>query len=196
MKINRNTTLAIGILVTGLFAGVANAEDQPVKKAVESAQTAFFDMIDKDSVVVNFEKDSAAISEGERTTMKSALDAARKDIKIERVIVASWSDSSMPEQKDAKLSDRERKLADERAENVQKLLKEFGVSKVDTYSMAEQANWFQKMFKTDEAQIKKSMKGLAIDDNFNKALGEKLTSMGGPSKAAVIILTDRSYMSH
>lgn len=174
----------------------AQKVESGAKKAVQDGKTAFFDMIDKESVTVSFDKGSATLTEGEKTSLRAAVTAARGDAKLSRVVVAAWSDSDLPRNNDVKLSEQERDLAEKRADNIETFLETIEVGNVDTYSMAEHANWFERMFKTDEAQIKKSMKGMEINEETERTLAEKLTSKGGPSKAAVLIITENSYLSH
>jgi outer membrane protein OmpA-like peptidoglycan-associated protein len=176
-------------------ADVKNIE-QDVKKVFEGGKKAFLDMIDQDSVTVNFDRGSASLSDAEKAALRAAVTAARSDAKLKRVVVAAWSDSDLPRSNDVKLSAAERKLADKRGEQIHTYLKTLDVGKIATYSMAEHANWFQRMFKTDEAEIKKSMQGLEINNETERMLADKLVAKGGPSRAAVIIITENSYLSH
>lgn len=175
--------------------GVEKVEKE-AKKVVRDGKTAFFDMIDKESLTVGFEPGNAGLSDAEKSSLRAAVTAARSDSKLKRVVVAAWSDNELPRSNNIKLSKADKDLAENRAKNIEAFLKTLKVEKIDTYSMAEHANWFERMFKTDEAEIKKSMQGLVIDDEAERMLAEKLNEKGGPGKAAVILISEGSYLSH
>lgn len=195
MKSQNIKSLMISVLVTGLYTP-AFAEESTLSQTVESAETAVFDLIDKESVTVSFSDNSAEVSDAEKTALRAAVKAVQNNKKIDRVIVAAWSDSALPSDEKMKLSDNAKKLANKRAENIKKILIEVGVQNVDVYSMAAQPNWFQKAFKTDDAQIKASLKGKKVTDNVDKTIANELAAKGGPGKAAVIIVPEGSYLSH
>lgn len=195
MKSLKIKTVLASALVAGLYTATFAAENT-LGQGVESAETAVFDLIDKESVTVSFNSNSAELSDGEKVTLRAAVKAVQSDKKIERVIVAAWSDRALPANEKDKLSDSAMELANKRAENIKKVLIEVGVKNVDVYSMATQPNWFQKAFKTDDAQIKESLKGKKITDDIDKSIANRLALKGGPGKAAVIIVPEGSYLSH
>lgn len=195
MKSLNVKTVMISVLVAGLYTPTF-AEESTLGQAVESAETAVFDLIDKESVTVGFSKNSAEVSDSEKTTLRAAVKAVMNDKKIDRVIVAAWSDSALPTDEKIKLSDGAIKLANQRAINIKKVLLDVGAKNVDVFSMAVQPNWIQKAFKTDSAQIKESLKGKGVTDNVDKLIADKLAAKGGPGKAAVIIVPEGSYLSH
>jgi len=151
------------------------------------AQTAVFDIIDKDVATVNFEDKSANVSSTEEMTLKSLVKSSRDDGKIEKVIIAVWSDKDLPVNKKS-LSGDERRLADKRAEQVKTILKDAGVTEIETYTMADKANWFENVFNMSDAKVKKGVagKGMPKDPKYRK-IANVLKDKGGASKAVVII---------
>lgn len=197
MKFSKTLIIAsmFGLSTMALADDQSKAEKK-VGQAVDSTKTTFFDMIDKDSVTVSFSKGQASLSDSEKSNLKTALAAAKRDVKVDRILVAAWSDSDLPRSSEVKLSKEANDLAESRGDAIENYLDSLDAGDVEIFNMAEHANWFERMFKTDEAQIKKSMKGFAIDDQSEKTLAERLSAKGGPSKAVVLIITENSYLSH
>src|SRR5690606_38329831 len=111
------------------------------------------------------------------------------------VVVAAWSDREFPESKDKTLSDADRKLADKRAESVKTALRNMGLAKIETHSMAEHPGWLARTFNTKDAQLKGEGKVKNSDDLVVAELGKKLREEGGPGKV-VVFLRRAGHFSH
>lgn len=90
------------------------------------------------------------------------------------------------------LSDKDKKLADERSKNVKKVLSEFGAKDIDTYSMAEHPSWIAKAFSTDEAEIKASTRGKKVEDRTSANIAKTLKTKGGPSTVVISVKRELS----
>ena len=197
-------TAGVGTLLIGQTdAGAPAAEpieakDQVVANdAPQSNQAQEFLNADHMFVVINFSANSAEISSKQKQVLRNSLDSARTDgTQLDRVIVAAWSDSALPLTSDVKLPDAAMKLADERARNIEVYLKELGAPRVDTHSMAEHANWFDRLFNTNDAKIKDSVQIGNGSKSENASLTEQLVSQGGPQKALVLIFREKAMLSH
>jgi hypothetical protein len=173
------------VLALGLAAGPAFAAD--TQTVTQDVKTTFLDLINKDSVNVGFKEGTSAVSKDERSDLKATVDAVRKDTKIARVIVAAWSDKEYPAGKEEALKASDKKLASDRASNVKAVLSELGVSNVETYTMTEKPNWFEKEFNTDDAKVKGAGKVKDSDDQVTTEIGRLLREKGGPKSVVVLV---------
>ncbi len=181
--------LLIGALV---FAGlpVAYGESQTVKNQkplMQKAKAAAYDFLDKDTVSIEFDKNSSVVTESMKTSIHALLDAIMKDGKVEKVYVASWADRSLPADSSDKLSDGDKTLAKDRAENVKMILDARGINDVKIFNMAEQPSWLGKTFKSNDAEVKETMKGQHVGDQDMRALGKKLEDHGGLSQVVIAV---------
>ncbi len=197
-------SIGVGTLVIGQTdAGAPAAEPSESQAAAVTTdvplehQNQNISNADHLFVVINFAANSSTLSNKQKQILKNSMDTARTDgIQLDRVIVAAWSDSALPLSADVKLPDAAIKLADERARNIETVLKEFGAPRVDTHSMAEHANWFERLFSTNEAQIKDSIPSRGSYETESSTLTEPLVSNGGPQKALVLIIREKEMLSH
>jgi len=144
--------------------------------------------LEKDTVDFSFPKGSADLTAQQKASLDTMVPTINSDKNIERVIVVAWSDKPYPSAKGQKLSDAERKLAEKRAENIQKYLKDKNVSNVDVFNMAEQPTWIAKTFHTDDAQYKGAND--KMDGKAEEKIRNVIESKGGPSKAIVFFQRD------
>lgn len=192
-------TLLIGQTDVGAPAAQPKeAKDQVANNdAAQSISTPRFQDADHMFVVINFSANSAVVSGKQKEALRNSLDSARTDgTQLERVIVAAWSDSALPMTSDVKLPDAALKLADERASNLEDYIRELGAPRVDTHSMAEHANWLERLFNTNDAKIKESIQSRSRDKSVNTSLTEQLISQGGPQKALVLIFREKAILAH
>jgi hypothetical protein len=144
---------------------------------------------------INFDEKSAELSGGEKTTLRSVVNAVRKDDKVQKVIVAAWSDRQLPNNNDAKLPEADQELAKQRMDAVAKALTEMGVGEVETYNMAENPNWMSDVFNTKDAQVKDVVRKDKKADETANVIGAKINEKGGPSKAVVIVVGENDPKS-
>lgn len=202
MKTSAKIALCFGI-GANFFAFNALANEEGVKadmrKAEESVLTKTYDILDKNVLEISFKKGSANLSEGDRVKLRSLIKSAREEGKIDKVIVATYADKAYRDTANNTYTDAEKDLAEKRADNLEKVLDEIGAGDVDTYNMAEKPNWFEKNLKTDDATVKKAVKGEQSEqkDSENQrltAIGKALKKEGGASKAVIII--EQTQVAH
>ncbi|HET9241280.1 MAG TPA: hypothetical protein VFO10_28705 [Oligoflexus sp.] len=168
----------------------AKAQTQPTPVVVTEFWTIYIDRLEKESVAVEFPKGSAELPAAEQTRISDWTRAWKQEKDIDKIIVAAWSDEPYPAQSTTRLSEASRDLAEKRADTVEDLIEKSGISDVDTFSMAEKPNWFQKAFATDAAQIKGAVPNKRMDSLNEDRIRKILDAKGGPSKAVIIVKRD------
>jgi len=196
-------SVGVGSLVIGQTdAGAPAAEPKEAKSVgttseVSKDQSERFSFAGNTYLVVSFVPNSSNLTKTYQQQLKNTLDLARTDgTQLNRVIVAAWSDSDLPISSDITLPDAAIKLADERARAIETVLKELGVARVDTHSMAEHANWLERLFNTTDAQIKDTFQNKDTAKSASSLLTEQLISQGGPQKALVLIFRETPSLAH
>lgn len=175
---------AIVTLLVGL-SGVGSVYGQTVVQQDEvRVVDRVYQILDKDIVKVAFNEKSSVISDSSMAALADFVKATKDESKVERYLVAAWSDQETPVK--GELSKAQRNLAVSRADRVKKALGASGATKVDTFEMTKQPNWIQKVFSTETAEIKG--KGMSITDNDKliKDIGLRLRQSGGPRMVVVI----------
>ncbi len=184
------------ILATGLTLSAASVlADGAQPSTIEKIQTKVYELLDKDMTAIKFAKGSDALTDSERQTIRAFVTAAKNNGKVDKFIVATWSDQEMPKG-DAKLNEKQKNLADDRSHAVKQALKEAGAADVEGFSMAERANWIQKTFNTEGAQLKGAGKAKDAEDQVVVQIGDRLRSKGGPGSAVIVAKYDVSNASH
>jgi len=97
------------LLATGLAlsAGSVMADSTPTTS--EKVQAKVYELLDKDMVAIKFASGSTKLTEGERGSIRAFVAAAKNNGKIDKFVVAAWSDEEMPKG-DNKLTDKQRHL--------------------------------------------------------------------------------------
>ncbi|MDQ3230858.1 MAG: hypothetical protein M3Q07_03475 [Pseudobdellovibrionaceae bacterium] len=161
------------------------AQETPI--VVTQVWTVYLDRLEKEAVTVTFPKGSSELSADDQARLRELVPAWQKDKDIDKVIVAAWSDLQYPKQQSTRLPESARDLAEKRADRIEDFVEKLGVADVDTFSMAEKPNWFQKVLHTDAAQIKGEAKDMKVDSLNEDRIHRILDSKGGPSKAVIIL---------
>lgn len=168
-----------------------------LKDAKESIQQRLYEITGKDTVVVNFKKGSAHLSESDLSELKTTLNAVKEDAKVKEILVLAYSDRPYPHNLKSDLPKSSQKLAQKRADAVAEKVKGFGGKSIKIYNMAVKANWFEKTLVTSTAQVKQeaaeSPANQDSDDAFYQALGQHLVAQGGPGKVVVVVRRDFAY---
>lgn len=184
------------LLATGLTLSAASVMAEGTQPStIEKIQTKVYELLDKDMTAIKFAKDSDALTDGEKQSIRAFVTAAKNNGKVDKFIVAAWSDEEMPKG-DKKLSDKQKNLADDRNHAVKQALKEAGADDVEGFSMATDANWIQKTFNTEGAQLKGEGKIKDADDQFTANIGQRLRSKGGPGTAVIVAKYEVSAAAH
>ncbi len=136
--------------------------------------------------VLSFKKSAAEISDNDQEALQALFASLKeKKQKIEQVHVAVWSDKAFSTK--TALSQKDRSLADQRAAAVENLLEvKFGIGNVESYSMAQKANWFARAYDLNENDIKALFAGKGAPGNVAPEDFQMIKTKGGPSKAVLI----------
>lgn len=165
-------TIASGLLATGGGLSSASAAD-----TVPEAHP---------SVVIKFSPGSSRISEEDKAALRSAVRDVLHKNPVDHVTVAAWSDKTLPAK--GNLNDTDRGLAQERVNVINEFLKsEMEIGEVDTFNMAESANWLARTFNTKEAELK-SIFTRAEDAPVKRSEFRTVRSRGGPASAVVVVV--------
>jgi hypothetical protein len=196
MKLIHGSLILSGLLAL-LMSGPSFAESVSgdVKGVFEDFKTKAFEVTDKDTKAITFDKGSAKLSENDVSSIRALIRSARNSGKIDRVFVAAWSDKPYPVDNKAKLKDADERLATKRTDAIASVLRNMDVGNIDEYNMAKGPNWVQNLFNTDAAELNAAMKNKSVDDQKVAKLGQYLKREGGASKAVVVVQRDGS-ISH
>lgn len=134
---------------------------------------------------IKFDKGSDELSAVAKEKIDALVATALKKGKIDEIQVITWADQEFPDKEKASLSQNQRDLADARADRIEEYLKDehgifIGVKK---FSMAKRANYLKRLFKTDEAKIKREL----VDEGI-PTTKEKQGSNSKASKAILVVL--------
>jgi hypothetical protein len=137
--------------------------------------------------VISFDEGSALLTERDKSVLRSLVRDAVAKGTIDQITVAAWSDKTLPAQ-GRKLLDVDRDLAAERADAIKAFLKtDMEVADVDTYNMAENANWLARTFNTRDAELKSVFGRAGADVPVTKDEFYLIKKDGGPSMAVAIV---------
>jgi hypothetical protein len=165
-------TIATGLAANGVGLGLASAAG-----TVPEAHPI---------VVIKFGPGSARITEDDKAALRSAVREVLQKHLVEHVTVAAWSDKALPAK--GKLNETDRGLAEERLNVVNEFLQsDMEIGDVDTFNMAESANWLARTFHTKDAELK-SIFTRAEDAPVKRSEFRALRSRGGPSSAVVVVV--------
>jgi hypothetical protein len=163
--------------------------------SAQSIEANTFKLLDKEALTVHFAEGKADLAETDRLALRALADKVKGDRDFDHFVVASWSDQEFPE-KGKTLPPEQRKLADERVRAVKGALMRPGAGQIQTYSFAEHPSWLGKVFNSENAKVKQEAGAVSTSKDLTAAeLGRELHEKGGP-RSAVIILVNKSAISH
>jgi hypothetical protein len=175
------------ILKIALISGLAlMAPGLLATSTVEKIKTSVYDMLNKDSTVIEFDQGSANLSEDNKTTLRATVRAVEKDTNIDQILVVAWADEALPAGKH-ELNAASKALATDRNTAVAKALEAAGAKNIKKFTMTEKPNWLQEVFATETDQIKRAAAGKHVSNRSDQQLGKVLEEKGGPGKVVVIV---------
>ncbi len=133
---------------------------------------------------VQFERGSKAVPATSSERLRELVMNAKASGKIEEIRVAVWADETYPSTSKKRLSSEQRKLAKERAANIEDFLKEdLDVDDVETFNMAERPNMVENFFNTSDAKVKRALESSGMTANAD-------VLADSTSKATVMIIME------
>ena len=166
------------LIVASLFSAV-NA--QALTQKEEAAKLGASEVTE-----VRFDRSSHKLTKESQQQLKEALAEAEKNGKIKAVKILTWSDKEYPTD-EAKEEGKDIKLADQRVTTLKDYVKkDLKVWDVGTYNMAERPSKIEKLFRTQDAQVKESAEQAGIAPNTKTKLG-LFDRNAHASKAVVLI---------
>jgi len=168
MKIERALIVLIGLS----FVSLSQAENFRPKQ------------IGPDTTL-SFEIGKSSLTPEAKSLLRDMVKHARDRGKIDEIQTAVWSDNPAP-RADVGLAKVDQKLAERRASAIKAYLKqEYKISDIDTFNLAERANWLARTFETDEAQLKSE---ISRGSYMSKEKFQIFKEHGEPSKAVVLVI--------
>ncbi|MDD4976101.1 MAG: hypothetical protein PHY93_17225 [Bacteriovorax sp.] len=169
--------LTIGFLAFLLVAGCSHEKkvSQSEAKSYEEAksrvttETTASEAGAKNYVEIKFNEGSSNLSDSAKDSLRSVLSEARREGKVDEVIVLSWADENYPSKEVKKLSKEQRDLANQRNKNIKEYLKMMRDVDVNSYNMAERPSAFSKLFNTADSELKSSMIEAGLSTTADKA---------------------------
>ncbi len=144
---------------------------------------------DLESTTLSFTSGQTQLTEAEKKSIREAIENARaEDHQISEIKIASWSDKAHPLK--GSLEKKDRDMARQRAENVKKYIKEqsgMGRIRMDTFNMAESANWLARLFNTQEAELDATFAKKGSEAEIDNPQFQVIRDQGGASKVVVVI---------
>jgi len=133
---------------------------------------------------ISFDKRSSKLDNSSLRKLNEILYRAKKYGEIDDIKVISWSDEEHPSTKQEKLSKIQKDLAQRRAENIKKFLKQNDNSlSINTFNMAKRPDAISKLLKTEDVKTKRSLEAAGI----TKEEDIKLPNKAGKSTVLVIL---------
>lgn len=172
------------IILLGVLSCLSATAQTTIKTGEVIVRGNVYQILDKDFIKVSFAEGSAELSNGSLTALADFAKTTRGVAKIDRFIVASWSDKNYPTK--GEVSKGQKKLAELRAEHIKGALSAAGAEKVDTFEMTKQPNWIQRAFSTETAEINNQGMDLTANERLMKEIGKQLHDKGGPSTAVIV----------
>jgi len=165
----------------------AGAPDRMVSDTAPSiATTANMNLKEGvDYQVLTFPRGKSDLSTAQKKEINSLLLNAAGG--IDNIHVAVWADQAFPKNAKTDLPKPSRDLADARIKSLKTYLNSLHAPGVETYSMAESANWFQRAFNTDSAELKSLFSQQGAPANVDESQFRIVRERGGPEKAVILI---------
>ncbi|MGZ3693973.1 MAG: hypothetical protein ACXWQO_07210 [Bdellovibrionota bacterium] len=194
---NLNISVSYTILI-GLAALLASCSSKPVarntpvaakeEKRIVEEKHAASELGAQEVAEIHFKRGSTHISKKEAKKLNAAIAKAQSTGKVDEIKIVGWADREFPSYNSGSLPKPDQKLADRRNEAIRQALEPQvkGVA-VDKYNMAVYPNGVDRLFKTSDFRVKRSLEQAGIP---NTDSGVKMPVMSG--KALVMILLDKN----
>ncbi len=194
MKLNklyaRSTLITLSLVLAGCSSS-PTPRNVPVTESKDTrtveAKYAASEIGAQEVAEVHFARGSTQISASEMKKLNAALAKAQAAGEVDEIKIVSWADREFPSFNQGSLSKPDQNLADKRNDVLSKTL-EAKVKDVDMdkYNMAVYPNGVDRLFKTSDFRVKRSLEQAGIP---NSESGVKRPAMA--SKALVMILLER-----
>lgn len=135
---------------------------------------------------ITFSKEKATVSKQAQEEIRALYQKAKARGKIDEVKVITWGDQEYPSVHEKKLSQKQVNLVDKRNDALESYIDKLTKgADVETFSMAERPGALNRLFSSEDAQIKKSLEtaGIPNTDTTVKVPGKA-------SKSVVIFIMD------
>jgi len=153
---------------------VANAQLSIESKQLASQQESTF------VTEVKFIEGQKMVPKTARNQLSELYQKAKNKGEVEGVKLITWGDREYPSVHKTELSKTQRKLVEDRNDNLETYLEKFDKRlDVDKFSMAERPDLMARLFSTEDAELKKSLEkaGIPDTDSAIKASGKSSTSI-------------------
>lgn len=173
---------------------VSDSIDKSARKADVEVKKQVFDVVDKDSVTVDFKEGSATLADSEKRTLKALVQSLDRSVGNTKVAIGAWSDHDYPVS--GKLTDAEERLATDRARAVQQYVESLaGFKGITVYNMAKNDSRFAKFFGTKDSKVKDAYVGARNESPEVDFVGKRLQDKGSKSKVVVVFYDAKTIVN-
>lgn len=160
------SVVAGSAVIFGLAACSSSRKNETATESTKPSQEALIAANENEAAYVaeiSFKKGSAVLTPQSKAQLTNLVQNAKSAGKIDDVKVVTWADMEYPSVNTSKLSQAQRKLAEDRNKEIKKYLEtaEKGID-VDAYNMAERPGALSRLMGTENARIKKSLEVAGI----------------------------------
>ena len=133
---------------------------------------------------VKFIEGQKMIPKTARNKLSELYQKAKNKGEVEGVKLITWGDREYPSVGKSKLSKNQRKLVEDRNDNLEAYLEKFDNRlDFDKFSMAERPDLIARLFSTEDAELKKSLEKAGIPDSASAV------NASGKSSTSIVIFT-------
>lgn len=195
--------LRISLVLATTCAPLAAAQSDVVedvkdeaKEVLTDAKAALFDVMDKNSLVVDFAEGSALLTDAQKGSLTALLQSQDNSARGLKLALASWSDKPFPEPS-ASLKSEDVDLADARSNAVIAHMRTLAQYRdVEVINMAKRENAVARFFSTDAAKVKNAMDGKGARQPWVEYEADLFKNKGGPTKTVVILYDEARALTH
>jgi hypothetical protein len=177
-------------LVIGIAACTSSRKQEAADReaSTKPSQEALIAANENDAAYVaeiRFQKGSTTLTPQSRAQLANLVQNAKSAGKIDDIKVITWADMEYPSVNTTKLSQAQRKLAEDRNKEIEKYLETSDRDlDIDSYNMAERPGVLSRLLSTENSRIKKSLEVAGIP-NTDSAV--KIPSKASRSMVMVIL---------
>jgi len=187
---------AVAMISISASTAWAASVGSAANKVEEKTKEMINDARDKSDVAAHFDRGSAVLSDGAKTSIKALVQSLDADQRSGKVMVVAWSDKNFPAAESQVTTKTDQKLADDRADAVKTYLHELGADRrVTTVNMAQKDNILARVFDIKTSKVKETYKKGVTDSKELADTVKTLKDDGGPGKVVVLFEQD-AYQAH
>lgn len=158
------------------------------KQSLGENQSVDFD-IEYSSRAISFDPGKSDLKAEQQESLIAFFDYAKSKGKIFHIKIAAWADVPYSAEKVGRFGKYETDLAEERGEVIKKVASDYlHPAYIKILNMAEDINWYDKLFDTDENKLKSLFISATIDDSSKISDELKIFFQHGQASTVVVVI--------